>query len=467
MNGIPAPTDSPALPSRPTWVRWRIVLLLMAFSFLSWFLRKSMGVAADERIMQEFGIAPEAMGYVYSAFLFVYMLCMTPGGWVIDRWGPKRALLLMGVGLAFFGALTGLVGPGVRLWAGLSATAESGLAAGGLALVLFLVIRSLMGATAAPMYPASAHLIARWLPLRRRGWANGLVQGSAALGIACTPVLFGFLIDRFDWPQAFLAAAGCTALLTLLWSAWAADRPDLHPGVNAAELQRIEESDAPVRQDVARESAAPLPPWWHLLGNRSLVLMTLSYAAVGYFEYLFFFWMGYYFKEILKIDDSVRRVYEGIPLLAMAAAMPLGGWLSDQFMKVFGYRIGRALVPVGGMIAGAVLLVLGVQATDPVWIVTCFALSLGAVGAVEAPFWTTAAELGGRRGGTAAAICNTGGNAGLLAPILTPLVSARLTPLVGERLAWQYAICLGAAVCLVGACLWLWIDPRERVAEPD
>ena len=52
------------------------------------------------------------------------------------------------------------------------------------------------------------------------------------------------------------------------------------------------------------------------------------------------------------------------------------------------------------------------------------ALALAAVGACEAPIWTTAVELGGRRGGTAAGICNTGGNAGgLLAPIVTPLVS--------------------------------------------
>ena len=44
MNGTSA--DYPALPSRPTWVRWRIVLLLMAFSFLSWFLRKSMAASS-------------------------------------------------------------------------------------------------------------------------------------------------------------------------------------------------------------------------------------------------------------------------------------------------------------------------------------------------------------------------------------------------------------------------------------
>jgi dipeptide/tripeptide permease len=78
------------------------------------------------------------------------------------------------------------------------------------------------------------------------------------------------------------------------------------------------------------------------------------------------------------------------------------------------------------------------------------------MGAVEGPFWATAVELGGRRGGTSAGICNTGGNAGgLIAPVVTPLV--------GNRLGWHWAIGLASAICLLGVCLWWWIDPRERI----
>jgi MFS family permease len=79
-----------------------------------------------------------------------------------------------------------------------------------------------------------------------------------------------------------------------------------------------------------------------------------------------------------------------------------------------------------------------------------------AAGAVEAPTWTTAVELGGRRGGTAAGICNTGGNAGgILSPVLTPVI--------GEYFGWRAAILVGAVVCVVGAALWLGVDPRERL----
>src|SRR5262249_52762678 len=56
-------------------------------------------------------------------------------------------------------------------------------------------------------------------------------------------------------------------------------------------------------------------------------------------------------------------------------------------------------------------------------------------------------------------IFNTGGNAGgVLAPVITPYVSAAWT--------WQAGVGLGAVICLAGACLWLWIDPGEAGPAP-
>jgi hypothetical protein len=74
-------------------------------------------------------------------------------------------------------------------------------------------------------------------------------------------------------------------------------------------------------------------------------------------------------------------------------------------------------------------------------------------------------ELGGRQGGTAAGICNTGGNlGGLIAPVLTPFFSHEVKTFfdVSDQVGWQWGIALGGLICFSGAILWLWIDPRER-----
>src|SRR5205823_7988867 len=138
----------------PTWGAWRIVALLVAFSFMSWFNRVSMAVAYDTRIGPDDHVSEEAIGTVYSAFFLSYLLFMTPGGWFIDRFGARRALLIMGLGSGLFGALTYCAGLPSWKSAGLMVTA-------------LLAIRFAMGIVSAPVYPAATRLVSRWLPVQQ------------------------------------------------------------------------------------------------------------------------------------------------------------------------------------------------------------------------------------------------------------------------------------------------------------
>jgi MFS family permease len=459
------PDDFRAAPGR-----WGVVGLLMAYSFLSWFNRVSMSVAGTERIMGQYGISPTAMGVVYSALLFTYAVCMTPGGWLIDRKGAWLSLVVMGLGSGLCVALTGVVGLVF-------------LAAGPLWYAL-LVVRGLAGVFTAPIYPASARIVAHWLPLSQRALGNGLVNGAALVGIASTFVGFGPLIDHFGWPGAFLIAGAATGLLGLVWLACASDYPAqrrwLPVFVPAWEVKRLptppeertqrgdELQGAPPTSSagllVVGRPLLPIRPtaagWLSLFRNRSLVLLTISYAAVGYFEYLFYFWTEYYFADVLHLGKGQSRLYATLLNLAMAAGMMLGGLVSDRLVRSWGLRAGRAAVPVGGLLISAAFLGVGIAVTEPWAIVACFAVAMACAGACEGPCWATAVELGGRHGGTAAGLFNTGGNlGGLLAPVLTPWVSARL--------GWPWGIGLGAAACLVAVAFWLGIDPAERTAAPE
>jgi sugar phosphate permease len=445
-TSVDRPHDAPT--DRPSWVRWQIVALLFAFSFLSHFNRTSMPVAANKSIMKEFDISPTVMGTIYSGFLLTYTLCMIPGGWFSDRKGAWAALAVMGCGSGLFCALTGLPGTAI-----LSAS---------LMIPSFLVIRSLMGLFSAPIYPACARVVSLWIPFPQRSWANGLVNGAAFLGIASTFVVFGGWIDRFGWPIAFVISGVCTALVALVWILYATDRPSQHRSVNAAELRWIHAAE-PVPSGTAlkptQETSNPANHGWHaLLRNRSLIFLTMSYASIGYFEYLFQYWMHYYFLNVLHMEETQSDYYASLPPLALIVTVPLGGWISDRLVRAYGYRWGRAIVPIAGMITGAALLYVGALATSEVWIVIWFSLALGAIGACEGPCWATAIELGGRQGATAGGIFNMGGNVGgLIAPIATPWI--------GQHFNWLTALGVGSVVCGYGAILWLWIDPSERVAE--
>src|ERR1041385_530784 len=126
---------------RPLRFRWLILALLMALCFISHFNRASMASAGDERLMKQFSITPQSMGWVYSAFLIVYTIFMVPGGLFIDRFGPRVALMLMGFGTALFCAITGAVG-----WS----TVRTGQI-----WIMLLIVRSLMGLFTTPLHPGS------------------------------------------------------------------------------------------------------------------------------------------------------------------------------------------------------------------------------------------------------------------------------------------------------------------------
>jgi MFS family permease len=169
---------------------------------------------------------------------------------------------------------------------------------------------------------------------------------------------------------------------------------------------------------------------------------------------LFFFWLQYYFDSQLQLGRDTSRLYTTIPMLAMALGMFVGGWTADAVGRRTGSHQARARVAMFGMTGGAVFLGLGLIVEEPQWIVFWFSCAMASVGMSEGPFWVTAIELGGARGGMSAAIFNTGGNiGGMLAPVVTPWLS--------NYLGWKGAMPVAGAFCLIGAALWWWVRPVQ------
>lgn len=445
--------SEPASPARRSWLE--LLVLLMGFSFFSWFNRTTMAVAGTDKLIPDHGLSEEQMGVVYFIFLLPYALCMTPGGWLVDRIGPRGGLILMGFGSALFVVLTGVVGQvlafGMALFGGL------------------LVVRFVMGTFTAPLYPAAARVVGLEMPVQRQALANGLVTGAASVGNACAPFVFGALMDLYGWPLAFITAGVATAALTAWWLFRTAHMPSL----GSAHRQKLQALVEPARQADDRASRKVLAPrdypWWRLLQNRSLVLLTIAYGALGYYEYLFFFWSQYYFKDVLHFEKWQSRSYSAILMLSAALGMFLGGWVADRVARSFGLWAGRVLVPIIGFVSASGFLGLGLLVASRVgerpWtpaeicaLVGCLSLAMAGIGSIEGPLWALAVALGGRRGGTAGGILNTGGNlGGMPAPYVTPFLAARF--------GWTFAVAVAGVVCAIGVATLCFVDPRERLPE--
>jgi ACS family D-galactonate transporter-like MFS transporter len=458
-------------------MHWRILPLMMVFVALAHFNRISITVAGAEQIIPSALISKERMGVVYTALLVVYTICMVPGGWFLDRFGPRIAWMVVVFGSAGFVTGTGLVG-----WC---------IADSSMLFAALLVVRGCLGVICAPLHPTAARLVANWTHSSATDFANGLVNAAALVGIAFTYVVFGELIDLFGWPQAFMISGGVTFVFALAWFWFGADHPPNRP--LALSEQRVAHSQPPSPDGEKGEFTAHAPgpqpnsfggekgeftvkppsprrlgpsgEWGDIalgysagfgrvLVNSSLLFLTLSYGLLGYFQYLFFYWAEYYFENQMHLTTQDSRWSSTLLTLAMGGGMFVGGWLSDWARRRFPGRWGLAAIPI---------LALGIAGTATFWslgerpasgVIAGLAIAMGSAGICEGSYWTTAVRLGRQSGGTAAAIMNTAGNAiGLLAPLLTPWISTHY--------GWQASLGLAAIVCWIAAISWLGVRLKD------
>src|SRR5678815_5154906 len=148
-------------PAGPSWSRDVVVLVtaLAAIYLVSQFLRNSVGVIAPD-LAAEIGLNAAEIGLLSSAFFFSFAAAQIPLGIALDRYGPKRCMLLCAV-VAFLGALAFAV-----------ATTPAGL----------VTARVLMGLGSSCYLMAPLALYARRFPPERFTLLAGIQIGIGTVG---------------------------------------------------------------------------------------------------------------------------------------------------------------------------------------------------------------------------------------------------------------------------------------------
>ncbi len=455
----PVPLASAEPPDPVFPARWRILGLLVLLSAGQQLQRIGLPAAGKE-IMREYELDEVAMGGLYSVFLYTYTLMMTPGGLLADRIGTWGSLLVVMAGSTVFGALTSAMG-----WLGTSAVAVGWW---------IVVVRGGMGVLAAPLYPSTSRTVGNWFPRRERVLANSFVTGAALIGISGAYLIMRVLNESVGWRKSFLILGAVTAAITALWAIAGRTGPwgrGPAPRVDHPAAQRLGPPAGSRVKPAGPGVDAPAMPvrhrwsWLGLFRHRGILALTLSYATVGYYEYLFFYWLDYYFQEILKLDASVNAAYTMAPNLTMMVFTPLGGVACVWIVRRWGFGRGLRGMAMGSMALGAVFLVLGAVTSDLDAKIVWLSLGLGFIGASEGPFWTAAVHLGGPFGGATGGFVNTGGNLlGILAPIATPWIAKVVNEstwgqgAADPTLGWTVALIVGSLITLAGVLSWLWVD---------
>ena len=431
-----------AFPLRYLIVTWLLVLSAVAF------LDRTNISIAGAHISREFGIDNTRLGWVFSAFLLGYAAFQVPGGVLARRYGPRRVLALS---LTWWG-----------IFISLAALVPAHMYGAFFALVM---MRFLLGAGEATMYPAMSCFVERWFPIRERGKANGIIFGGVGLGSGLAPPVATAIIVHYGWHVLFFCCGGVGLLAGLIWYLIARDTPEEHPGVGKAELDWIESGRGDTKESNARraaEAAAPdhprqKIPWSTIFGSKEVLGLSLSYFTFGYVAWIFFSWFYIYLSQTRGLNLRTSAIYSMFPFIAMTLGSLTGGVISDWLTRHVSARAGRCIFPACSMALTAVLLIVGSHAAGARTATAVLALGAGALYFAQSSYWSVAADFGGEHAGVVSGVMNSACQVG-------GATTASLTPLLAVHFGWNASFMTGTALALVGACAWLVINPVKRIA---
>ncbi len=214
-------TPSAAWPVRERWT----VSLISAGHFLSHFY----GLALPPLfplLKAEFGVSYTELSLAMTAYAFLGGLIQAPVGFLVDRLGPRRVLL---VGLGLIAASMLLMGFASDYW-------------------MLLVLAVLAGLGNSVFHPADYAILSGSIDDRRLGRAFSIHTFSGFLGGACAPVAMLTLASLTDWRMA-LIVFGLAGLVTMAAMMWRYDvlagENEAAPATTANETQQAKTGKTP------------------------------------------------------------------------------------------------------------------------------------------------------------------------------------------------------------------------------
>ncbi len=433
----------------PTRVRFAVLGFAASLSLLTYLDRVCISQVRDQ-IEGDLGITEKQMGWVFSAFLFGYMLFEVPGGWMGDRWGTRRVLTRIVLWWSLFTALTGCVTQNGLFFI----TGVSGFA-------MLLIIRFLFGAGEAGAYPNLARVVGCWFPYRERALAQGTIWMSARLGGAIAPIAIIELSDWIGWRGAFGVLGSIGIVWVISFRLWFRNRPEDHPHCNEAERDLIRSAPHSLSSSEAGQAHAPVP-WRTMLTSGNMWAVCLAAACVSFGWYFYASWQPQFLKDVHGIDFKESKWLTALPWLAGAAGCLLGGFLSDRLVRRAGRRWGRSLLGLVGF-TGAGLCVLAIPAVPEAWqAVTLLCLAFFINDVAIPVLWAVGSDIGGRHAGTVTGFMNMiGAVGGMISPTLTPILKYDLPETMSLTARWQIIFAVYATAWFIAALAWLWIDASK------
>ena len=406
-----------------------IILAVMCLMyFISYIDRVNIAVAGPI-IRHEMGLTSGQLGLVFSAFAYPYAVMQVVGGWLADKYGPKRVLTVLSI-----------------IWG--VATLATGFAG---SVTMLVGLRFMLGVGEGGAFPTATRAFTYWMPVAERGFAQGITHSFARLGGAVTPPLVLAVVATGGWRDAFVLLGIASLAWTVLYLCVFTNSPEQHRRITPEETAEIGYRVGDC--DRAKHAATP----WRKLMHR-MWLVTFVDFCYGWLLWVYLTWLPSYLKESRGFDLKQLALFTALPLLAGVIGDTLGGTLSDKIFKVTGrLRFARCSVLVVGMGGSLAFLLPMVSTANPLTAVLFLSASFFFLEITNPVLWTLPLDIAGKYAGTAGGMMNTGfGVAGMVSPV----VFGYLIETTGS---YNVPFTISACLLAVGMVAAMFIDPSKTV----
>ncbi|XP_043945842.1 solute carrier family 17 member 9 [Protopterus annectens] len=294
--------DSSSTGSDSYWSRsesriWTVMLLLGTCQLYC--TRVTLPICASTMAVK-FGWDKKQTGIVLGSFFWGYCFTQVVGGYVSDRIGGERVILLS---TAAWGCITTLTPVVTHICT--------------TPIVCLTLLRFLMGLMQGVYFPSLVSIFSQKVRESERAFTASTVGTGSHIGTLMIGWVGSLLLEWYDWQSVFFFSG----LLTLIWAFQTWNRFFRGKGP----LLSLESAGAYVSP-----SKHAQVPWKQLFKKAPVWAVILSHLCVSGSFFTLSSWLPTFFKD--TFPESKGWVFNVVPWLFAIPSSIFGGWLSDHLI---------------------------------------------------------------------------------------------------------------------------------------
>ena len=266
-----------------------ILVLLFGSGVLSYVDRQTLSILKPT-LKASLGMDESGYAFLVNIFTVCYAVAYIGSGWLTDKIGSRRGLILF-----------------VSAWS--LATIGCGLST---TMYAFVFCQALLGFAEPGQQPVAMRTLTLWTPFKVRGLTMSIVGAGGTVGSILAAPLIASLATHLNWHVAFIIPGVVGLAIGIVW--WFIYR----------------DPALPVQTASALATPPPAMPWSQLWRQRSLWGIVLARFISDPVWYFCLFWMPGYFQEQRGLSLQQSGFVGWIPFFAASiGGITLAG-LSDR-----------------------------------------------------------------------------------------------------------------------------------------